>query len=438
MKHGSVALLIRLMFALPATAEVMPLDAEQAVELALAASDRRIAAGARVEAAAERVRAADARRLPILDLEANAARRNSVPELVFPESIPDIGGSVLFPDIENSFRAGVVLSQPLWTGGAIAGSRRAANHEEAAAAADAVRVAIDLRFETRTTYWRAVAAAATLDAARAEVERAGRLLEDARALRDAGMAVRADELGAEARLAAARLRLIEAETAAANRLAELRSLVDPPSGVDIELSDLGARLPLEPPGLEILMVEGGSHRPELAVLRARRDALAGRSAAISAPKRPQVSLTARWDLARPNERFLPLEDEANSSWSVGVFAGWRVFDGGRVAADAAALDAERAAIQADLGELERRIALEVETTRQTLEAARAADSAAQAAVAAAAARESDSRDRYSSGIATLSEVLDAQAELAEAELALVGARSSAWVADAGLRRAVGR
>jgi outer membrane protein len=151
-----------------------------------------------------------------------------------------------------------------------------------------------------------------------------------------------------------------------------------------------------------------------------------------------VSLAARWDVARPNERYLPLEDQWNSSWSVGVFAGWRVFDGGRIGAEAAAVDAERAALQADLGELERRIALEVETMRRSLEAARAANLAAAAAVAAAAARESDSRDRYTSGVATVSEVLDAQAELAEAELALVRARSSAWVADAGLRRVVGR
>jgi outer membrane protein TolC len=38
----------------------------------------------------------------------------------------------------------------------------------------------------------------------------------------------------------------------------------------------------------------------------------------------------------------------------------------------------------------------------------------------------------------VSEVLDAQAELAEAELSLARARSGAWLADAGLRRAVGR
>ncbi len=421
-----------------AAADVLPLDADAAVQLALGASDRRDAAAARVAAAGQQVASADARRLPTIDLEASVAHRSSVPEAVFPESIPELGGFVLFPDIQDTYRAGVVLTQPLWTGGAISGTREAARYEETAVAADAVRVDDGLRYEARTAYWSAVAAEAALDAARAEVERAARLLDDAHALREAGMAVRADELGAEARLAAARVRVIDAEVEAANRRAALRSLLDLPSGTDIEFTDRGDRLPAQPPALEPLIDEALATRSEVAALTARRDALASRSETAAAPNRPQVSLGARWDVARPNERFLPLTDEWNTSWSIGLFAGWRVFDGNRTDSEVAVLHAERAAVEADLAELDRRIALDVETAHRSLAAALAADTAAAAAVEAAAAREADSRDRYTAGVATVSEVLDAQTELADAELALVRARSGAWIADAGLRRAVGR
>ncbi|HSL19493.1 MAG TPA: TolC family protein [Methylomirabilota bacterium] len=421
-----------------AAADGLPVDADRAVELAFAASDRREAAAARVTAAERQVESADARRLPTVDLEAAVAHRSSVPETVFPASIPDIGGFVLYPDIRNTTQAGVVLNQPLWTGGAIAGSREASRHEADAAAAEAARVDDDLRFQARSAYWNAVAAQAAREAARAEVERAERLLDDARALRAAGMAVRADELGAEARAAAARVRLIEAEAGLSNRLAELRSLLGLPRGSGLELVDGGARLPSVPPDLEALLAEARSARSELAALEARRDALASRSKTVGAPDRPQLSLGARWDVARPNQRYFPLEDEWNTSWSVGLYAGWRVFDGDRSDAEVAAVDAERSAVEAEIAELERRIALDVETARHSLEAARAADLAADAAVAAAAAREASSRDRYAAGIATVSEVLDAQAELAEAELSLARARSGAWLADAGLRRAVGR
>jgi outer membrane protein len=437
MRHPLV-LVLALGAATTASADSLAVDAERAVELALAASHRREAAAARVQAAEKQVESADARRLPTVDLEAAVAHRSSVPEAVFPPSIPDIGGFVLYPDIQNTYQAGVALNQPLYTGGAIAGGREATRREADAAIAEADRVDDDLRLKARTAYWNAVAAEAALVAAIAEVERAERLLADARSLRAAGMAVRADELGAEARTAAARVRVIEAEADVANRHAELRSLLDLPRGTVFELIDRGARQPAAPPALEPLLVEARSARAELAALEARRDALVSRAQSIGAPNRPQVSLGARWDVARPNQRYFPLEDDWNTSWSVGVYAGWRVFDGDRTDAEVAALDAERAALEADIDELERRIALDVETAHHTLMAALSADAAAEAAVAAATAREADSRDRYTSGVATVSEVLDAQAELADAELSLVRTRTGAWIANAGLRRAVGR
>jgi outer membrane protein TolC len=437
MRHA-IAVMLTLASAASAAADVLQLDPDAAVALALEASDRSVAAAARVDAAAERVGTADADRMPTLDLAASAAYRSSVPEAAFPESIPDIGGFVLFPNIQNVYRAGLVVSQPLWTGGAISGSREAARYEEGAATAEAALVAADLRFAARSAYWRAVAAEATLAAARAEADRAERLLSDARDLRAAGMAVRADELGAEARLAAAQLHVIEAGAAASNRLSELRSLLGVPSTTEIELTELGTPLPPAPPAADSLTVEARATRPEIAMLTAQRDALASRSAVVGAPSRPHVSLSAQWDVARPNERYLPLEDAWNTSWSVGVVAGWRLFDGSATDTQVAALDAERAALEADLRELERQVSLSVETAQRNLVAAISADAAASASMAAATAREADSRDRYLAGVATVSEVLDAQTELADAELAQARARSGAWVAEAALRRAIGR
>jgi len=437
MKHA-IAVMITLASAVPAAADVLPLDADAAVALALEVSDRSIAAASRVDAASERVGLADSGRLPTVELAASASHRSAVPPASFPETVPGVGGYVLFPNIQDVYRGGVVLSQPLWTGGAVSGSREAARHEEGVATANASLVAANLRYAARTAYWRAVAAEAALAATRSEVERAQRLLADARDLRAAGMAVRADELGAEARLAAAQLRVIEAEAAVGNRHSELRSLLDLSPDIQIRLTDVGSQLPPGPAATDVLVAEARFTRPEIAALSSQRDALASRRTVAGAPSRPHVSLGAQWDVARPNERFLPLTDEWNTSWSVGVYAGWRVFDGSATKSDAAALDAEKTAVEADLRELERQVDLDVETARRDLTASISAEAAASASVAAATAREADSRERYAAGLATVSEVLDAQTDLADAELALVRARSGAWIADASLRRAVGR
>jgi outer membrane protein TolC len=418
--------------------DVVSLDPESAVQMALETSPRSAAATSRIAAARSRRKAADARRFPVIAVHAAAARRNSVPELVLPAAISGLGDVVLFPDIESSYRAGLTLDQPIFTGGAISGVRSATKHEEGATVAEASRTEADLRLEARSAYWAVIATDAVLEATRTEIERAERLLDDARALLSAGMALEADVLGAEARLAAARLRAIDAEAESANRLAALRSLLDVPASTVLELVDRGESLPGRPAPERALVVRAISERSEIQALSFRLDALGSRRATAAAANRPQLSLAAGWETARPNERFLPLEDEWNSSWMVGLVAGWQFFDGNRTASELAGLDAEEAALEAELREVERLIELEVVETRRTLVAALEADAAAAAAVAVATLREEDSAERYAAGLTTVAEVLDAQSELAEAESALALARSRAWLADSRMLRALGQ
>lgn len=433
-----LALFVTVVAPVSTQAGALVLDADTTVALALAASPLTAATAARVVEADANVAAADAVRLPVVDIEAGVAHRSSVPEMTLPASAAGLSGFVLFPDIRNVARTGLVISQPLWSGGAIAGTRSATRHERSAVAAEADRTAADLSLRARAAYWAAVAADASLETARAEGHRAERLVHDAKNLRAAGMAVRADELGATARLAAARVRTVEAEAALASRLAELRSLLGLPAARDLKLRDGGDRLPAQPGALDALIAEAVSSRPEMTAMAARREALVSRAAAAGAPIRPQVALTGRWDLGRPNDRYLPPADEWNTSWSLGLVAGWRLFDGNRTRAQVAAIDAERSALEAERLELERTVTLDVENARRDLVTKLAATAAATDAVTAATAREADSRERYGEGLATVLEVLDAQTELAQAERLLVHSRTGAWLAEANLRRAVGQ
>jgi outer membrane protein TolC len=100
--------------------------------------------------------------------------------------------------------------------------------------------------------------------------------------------------------------------------------------------------------------------------------------------------------------------------------------------------AEAQAMAADRAELARRVRLQVETARLTLEAALEAVTSADAARTAAAAREEASRERYAAGIAPIVEMTDAQANLTDAEVAQITVRATAWIASADLQRAIGR
>jgi len=168
------------------------------------------------------------------------------------------------------------------------------------------------------------------------------------------------------------------------------------------------------------------------------DAIGARARAVDAARLPAVGATGQYVLARPNQRYFPLVDEANQSWRVGLVASWTVFDGSQIKARAAEVEAEQRAQQQDRGELERQILLEVETTRLELESALKAVGSADASATAAGAWEEASSERYAAGLALLSELLDAQASLTAAEAAQVKTRVAAWLADVSLQRVVGQ
>ncbi len=423
----------------PAGAEALRLTAERAAARAVAVSPVAAAAGERLTAAQEAVRAADAAALPQVTATAALARLSSVPEFRLPFAAPGQPALVLVPDITTTYGAGVRVAEPLYAGGAIAARRLASRHDGEASAAERLQTAADLRFAAREAYWDAVRAPAGIDAAAAQEQRAQRLLTDTSALLDAGMAVKADVLAARERLASARVGRITAEAAAANTLAQLRSLLQIDPDVTVELGDsLAGALPDAPPPVEELRQRALAGRPEVAAAAAQIAAASAREQLALAPARPGLAALAQWDYNRPNQRYFPQQDRWKESWSVGVAASWTLFDGGKSRADAAASQAGQRAAARERDELARRIALEVETGRRNLESALASVSAADDARAAARERETAARERHAAGLAAMAEILDAEAQLAGAEQQQINVRAAAWLADAALARAVGR
>jgi len=425
--------------AFSAGAAELRIDADMAVEMALAASPRVVAAGARLGAAELSVDAADAARMPVVGASARVSQRSAVPEFAAATGGPGTEPVVIFPNIETWYGAGIGLRQPLYAGGGIQAGRDAARNGRTAADGGQDLTRTDLRHQARVSYWWAVAADAALGAAQAREERALRLLDDARALRRAGMAVDADVLGAEAEVASAELDRVRAATERSSRLADLRSLLGLAGDIELELADRGTReLPPAPAALDELLAEAGAGRPELEIADARIAEALATERLVNAARRPAVGLAAQWDLERPNARYMPLEDAWNDAWSVGLLASWTVFDGERTRSEAAAVRAEAQAMAADRAELARQVRLQVETARLTLEAALEAVTSADAARTAAAAREEASRERYAAGIAPIVEMTDAQANLTDAEVAQITVRATAWIASADLQRAIGR
>jgi outer membrane protein TolC len=163
-----------------------------------------------------------------------------------------------------------------------------------------------------------------------------------------------------------------------------------------------------------------------------------RRRAAEAGRRPTVSVSGGLDYANPNTRIFPRADKWQESWEVGVTANWALWDGGRTAAEVQEAAAAATAARARLEELDSLFALEIRQRSLDLDSARASLVAAGDGVRSAAEARRVVAERFAVGVATNTEVLDAQLALLQAELDRTRALASIRLAEARLDRALGR
>jgi outer membrane protein TolC len=176
---------------------------------------------------------------------------------------------------------------------------------------------------------------------------------------------------------------------------------------------------------------------ELEAVRMRRSAMLANVAVARAALRPTIGAIAAVEPSRPNQRFVPRTDQLKTSWDLGVNLTWPLFDGGRARAEAAAASAQADALGSRITDVANRLQAQLRTRMLDLDSSRAALTASDEAVAAAAEARRVLEERYRAGVATSTDVLDAQVALLEAELERTQLAATLRVSEARLLRALG-
>jgi outer membrane protein len=248
----------------------------------------------------------------------------------------------------------------------------------------------------------------------------------------------------EAQHARQQMQLIEARNLRASVLEDLRRLTGITAEITVERfagasHDFSTTVPsASSPDASPDAPQPAVQRPELAALDARALAADQRVEAVQAGRKPTISVTAGADYANPNPRIFPRADLSRASWDVAVVAAWTLWDGGRIAAESAEAAAAGRALRARHADLHAFITTEVRQRRLDLDSARAVLDAADVAVRSAAEARRIVSERFNVGVATSTEVLDAQVALLQAELDRTRALANIRLAEARLHRAEGR
>ena len=402
-----------------------------AVARAEANSQRLAELEARVEAAtaAEAARYAEDR--PALALFAGYMRTNHVD--AFALAFPNQPLTVIYPDVPDNYRTRVDLQWPIYTAGRSAALQRAAGSEREAAAFDVIAGRADVRLEATRAFWALVTAGEAQTVVTRALESADAHVAELRSRFEQGLIPPNDVLSAEAQRSHQRLLAIEARNLRGVAEADLRRVIGDDSRRSLE-----AAATLDPTEVTAAIERLPGQRAERQALASRVAASREREDAARAAGRPQIALAAGFDYARPNPRIFPRLEAWRESWDVSLNLSWSLWDGGRRRAGEAEAAAATRGLVARAAELDRDIRFEVDQRRLEVEATRAAIEAAADGVLAAAEARRVVGERFAVGVATNTEVLDAQTALLQAELDRTRAIANAQLAIARLERALGR
>jgi outer membrane protein TolC len=406
------------------------LTLDDAIERALAQSHRLAEARAREEGTRATIQSRQAAERPLVAVSGGYTRTNHVDEFGVPQ--PNGTLRLIYPDIPDNYFTRASLQWPIFTSGRADALIRAAEAESRAAAAEIDVARADLRLEVTRAYWALVTATESVRVVEEGVTRVDAQLRDVRSRFENGLIPPNEVSAVEAQRARQQLQLIEARNMRSSVLEDLRRLIGiPDEVVAAEPLAAGGARPATAPG-------SPAQRPEITALQERINAAEQRVDAIRAGRKPSVSFSGAVDYANPNPRIFPRRGEWNTSWELGVNASWTLWDGGRVAADAAEAAAAARALRAREMELTSVIATDVRQRQLDVDSARAALEAANAAVTAAGETRRVVTERFNVGVATSTEVLDAQVVLLQAELDRTRALANIRLAEARLARALGR
>ncbi len=418
----------------PATA--VHLDLTQAVETTLRANPGLLSVEEIRSQVKGGIREARADALPQLTLSSSWGQSRSPSFLNssdFDEILDQFPGGSFAPSTQELSRAVIEVKQPVWTFGKIRAAIDLAKIVGEAADAQIRTARLDAAYATAEAYFRLQAAREGLATIESEREYRSRDLARIEDLLEIGEATQLEQLRAFSALAAVDPEVARRQGQVTIAEMRLRQLLDLPSDEPLELEPSSALLP-EPPALASL-VEAAAGRPEIEDLLHQEGAYQVQQQITRADGLPRIDLNGYW--GREVRLVTNLSDPLYSSWAAALELSWPFFDGGRRRGQIEQFESQRRQIALRRAELEATIRLE--TDQAWTNYATAHSRAASAEIFAKAAQEAErvARATYEEGVATQTDLLDAQRNAVIAQVSAIEARYEALVEASRLSRAVG-
>lgn len=423
----------------PAGSPAKILTLPEAVGVALKNNPTVEAAGAYAEAVRFGIKTAQAARYPSVDFSESFTRGNN-PVYVFGTLLTqrqftaenfELTSLNVPPPLDN-FRTQFAAGMPLWDAGQISRRVRDARLNAEGARQALNRTRQEVVFGVIRAYLNELLARESVRVAEASVEMATADLGRARARQEQGQAVLSDVLGAQVQLAQAREDLIRAQNAMAIAHATLNTAMGLPEGTPSEVQGALGEVAFEARTLAERQEKALSTRPDyLQATIGNERAMNGVDMA-RAEFLPSIHLFGSWEMDR-----MTFAGQGGNNWTAGATLNFNLFSGGANRAQLAESRARRRQAEALRSQLASQIQLQVleaflnlDSARQRVEVSRESASQAEESLRIL-------RDRYETGLATITDLLRAETMRTSAQRNSLNAVFDYRIALAALELATG-
>ncbi|MCP4634826.1 MAG: TolC family protein [candidate division Zixibacteria bacterium] len=339
--------------------------------------------------------------------------------------------------IVDNYNLRLTFQQPIFTGLKLHNTNKMAKYKANAVREDYNKDKSELIYEIKESYWMLYSAIEYKTAVEENVRQVEFHLKDTQNFLDQGIVTKNEVLKVKVQLLNTQLLLSESEKAVKLSSIALNSLLGFHLDTKIELISVIEYRHDNHIYDESLIKQALENRPEL---KSMKHLIKASEAGVSLAKSgwyPQIFLAGNFYYLKPNQRIFPPEEKFEDTWDVGLFASFDIWNWGKTVHQTKLAKAQYLKTKDFHSQLIDAVALEVTRNRLEFDQSRDAIDIANQTVEQAEENYRITNDKFKNGIASNSDLLDAEAALLHARTGLTSALVKHELAYARLMKSIG-
>lgn len=341
-------------------------------------------------------------------------------------------------DTRNMFAGAVMVTQPVFMGGAIVALNKMADIGEEMAANSAENVRQTTLYSIDQAYWQVVSLRHKQKLAQGYLSLVKKLDDDVQKMIREGVATRAEGLSVSVKVNEAEMMLTKVNDGLVLSKMLLCQLCGLSMNEQVTLVEEEAPsiLSQEVDASSVLSQGDGAARPELRQLQNIVDLSRQQTNVLKAANLPQVALTGGYAVTNPN-LFNGFEKKFSGVWNVGVMVRVPIWNWGDVAYKVRASKGATAIASLELEEVREKIALQVNQSTFRVNEANKNLALAQASIQKADENLRMANLGFSEGVISSTTVMEAQTAWLQAQSQKIDAEIDVKLSQVNLQKALG-